>query len=94
MPEFNPDTEVGASLTTRWKKWLTDFDMYLTASGIKTNTRKRALLLYQAGARVREIFAQFEDTGTADAFDTAKQKLTAYFEPQKNKGMMYTCSEN
>ena len=85
MPEFNPDSEVGASLATRWKKWLADFDMYLAASGITNNTRKRALLLYQAGARVREIFSQLADTGNADAFDTAKQKLTAYFEPQKNK---------
>ncbi len=85
MPEFNPDTEVGASLATRWKKWLADFDMYIAASGITNNTRKRALLLYQAAARVREIFAQLEDTGSADAFDTAKDKLTAYFEPQKNK---------
>ena len=59
--------------------------MYLAASGITNDTRKRALLLYHPGARVREIFAQLEDTGTADAFDTAKQKLTAYFEPQKNK---------
>ena len=85
VPEFNPDTEVGASLATRWKKWLADFDMYLAASGIINNARKRALLLYQAGARVREIFAQLEDTGNAEAFDTAKQKLTAYFEPQTNK---------
>ena len=85
IPEFNPDTEVGASLATRWKKWLADFDMYLAASGITNNARKCALLLYQAGARVREIFAQLEDTGNADAFDTAKQKLTAYFEPQTNK---------
>ena len=45
MPEFNPDTEVGASLATRWKKWLADLDMYITASGITNNTRKRALLL-------------------------------------------------
>ena len=59
--------------------------MYLAASGITNNIRKRALLLYQAGARVREIFAQVEDTSNADAFDTAKQKLMAYFEPQKNK---------
>ena len=59
--------------------------MYLAASGITNNTRKRALLLYQACVRVREIFTQLEDTGTADAFDSAKQKLTAYFEPQKNK---------
>ena len=65
------------------EKWLADFDMYIAASGITNNTRKRALLLYQAGSRVREIFAQLEDTGSADAFSTAKDKLTAYFEPQK-----------
>eukprot|EP00112_Aurelia_sp_Birch-Aquarium-sp1_P015303 Seg338.8 transcript_id=Seg338.8/GoldUCD/mRNA.D3Y31 product="hypothetical protein" protein_id=Seg338.8/GoldUCD/D3Y31 len=59
--------------------------MYILASGINNNTRKRALLLYQAGSRVREIFAQIEDTGNADAYDTAKEKLTAYFEPQKNR---------
>eukprot|EP00112_Aurelia_sp_Birch-Aquarium-sp1_P010543 Seg2247.1 transcript_id=Seg2247.1/GoldUCD/mRNA.D3Y31 product="hypothetical protein" protein_id=Seg2247.1/GoldUCD/D3Y31 len=59
--------------------------MCIAASGITNNVRKRALLLYQAGARAREIFTQLEDTGAADAFDTAKQKLTAYFEPQVNK---------
>ena len=85
MPEFNPDTEVGASLAALGKTWLADFDMFLAASGITDATRKRALLLYQAGARVREIFAQLDDTGNVDAFDTAKQKLTAYFEPQKNR---------
>ena len=85
MPAFNPDAEVGVSLAACWKTWLTDFDMFLAASSITDNTRKCALLLYQAGARVREIFAQLHDTGNADAFDTAKQKLTAYFEPQKNR---------
>ena len=85
VPEFNPDAEVGASLSTCWKKWLADFEMYILASGITNTTRKRALLLYQAGSRVREIFAQLSDTGNADAYDTAKQKLTAYFEPQKNR---------
>jgi hypothetical protein len=54
--EFNPDSEVGASLATRWITWMEDFEMFLTASGIKDETQKRALLLYQAGSRVREIF--------------------------------------
>jgi hypothetical protein len=54
-PEFNPDSEVGASLATRWITWMEDFEMFLTASGIKDETQKRALLLYQAGSRVREI---------------------------------------
>ena len=55
-PEFNPDSEVGASLATRWITWMEDFEMFLTASGIKDDTQKRALLLYQAGSRVREFF--------------------------------------
>ena len=56
MPEFSPDADIGASLASRWKTWLTEFEMFLTASGITDTKRKRALLLYQAGATVREIF--------------------------------------
>ena len=56
VPEFNPDSgEVGASLATLWKKWLADFEMFTTAAGITDNTRKRALLLYQAGSRGSKI---------------------------------------
>jgi hypothetical protein len=40
-PEFNPDSEVGASLATRWITWMEDFEMFLTASGIKDETQKR-----------------------------------------------------
>ena len=85
VPEFRPDTEVGASLATRWRNWLADFEMFLVASGVTDATRKRALLLYQAGSRVREIFKQFSDAGTEADYDTAKNKLTRYFEPQKNR---------
>ena len=55
VAEFRPNAEVGASLATHWKDWLDDFEMFLLASGITDDTRKRALLLYQAGPRVREI---------------------------------------
>ena len=86
VPEFNPNSrEVGASLATLWKKWLADFEILITAAGITDDTRKRALLLYQAGSRVREIFGQLENTGENNAYDTAKAKLTEYFEPQKNR---------
>ena len=86
VPEFNPDSgDVGASLATLWKKWLADFEMFTVAAGITDKTRKRALLLYQAGSRVRVIFGQLEATGEADDYDTAKKKLTEYFEPQKNR---------
>ena len=42
-------------------------------------------MLYQAGPRVREIFRQIPETGTDADYDIAKQKLKAYFDPQKNR---------
>ena len=71
MSEFKPEAHIGASLATRWDEWLSDFEMYLLASGI--TDPKRALLLYQAGSRVREIFRSLPDTGPDEAYDTAKQ---------------------
>ena len=56
MPVFDPDAAIGASVATRWNTWIADFEMFLTASGITDDTRQRALLLYQAGGRVKEIF--------------------------------------
>ena len=85
LPEFNPDSEVRESLGARWNIWMEDFEMFILASGITDPKRKRALLLYQAGQRVREIFPQILDTGTADEYETAKTKLKAHFEPQQNR---------
>ena len=85
VPEFVPDAGIGASLAKRWRLWLQDFDTFILASGITSAKRQKVLLLYQAGPRIREIFAQLPNTGGEDAFDLAKQKLTEYFEPQKNK---------
>ncbi|XP_065068993.1 uncharacterized protein LOC135694219 isoform X1 [Rhopilema esculentum] len=85
MPLFDPDAEIGASVGPRWKVWLQDFKTFLVANDITDNKRKQALLLYQAGSRVREIFRQLSDTGAADAYQTAVTKLTAYFEPQTNR---------
>ena len=82
VPQFNPDTEIGASLATRW---LDDFDMFLLASGVTDKKQKRALLLYQAGSRVREIFRQLQYTGNHNDYDTATTKLKEYVEPQKNR---------
>jgi hypothetical protein len=85
MPEFCPDAKIGTGLSTRWNKWQSDFEMYITASGITDSERKRALLLYQAGPRVREIFKQIPETGTDTDYNIAKHKLKAYFDPQKNR---------
>ena len=41
----DPDSEMGASLATRWNTWIVDFEMLITASGIPDKKQKRALLL-------------------------------------------------
>ena len=76
---------MGESLGARWNIWMQDFEMFILASGITDSQRKRALLLYQAGQRVREIFRQIPDTGNDDDYDVAKTKLKEYFEPQQNR---------
>ena len=83
MPPFDPDNEIGTNLAPKWKIWIEDFQMYLVATGITDKKRQRTLLLYQAGARVREIFRQLSDTG--GDFEAAVAKLNEYFEPQKHR---------
>ena len=46
MAEFCPDAKVGTSIAIRWNNWQSDFDMYLTESGITDTKRQRALPLY------------------------------------------------
>ena len=83
-PKFNLDVKVGASRASRWGKWLKDFEILIAASGITRNACKCALLLYQAGSIVCDIFARLSDTGEATDYDTAKAKLTQHFQQQKN----------
>ncbi|CAB4007251.1 Hypothetical predicted protein [Paramuricea clavata] len=41
MPELCPDAKIGTSLSTRWNNWQSEFEMYITASGITDLKRKR-----------------------------------------------------
>ena len=66
-------------------KWLLDFDTYILASGIRDLGHKRAILLHQAGSRVREIFSQIPGTVDAADYELARDKLTVYFERQTNR---------
>ena len=92
LAEFSPEAEICSSLAAKWKLWMEDFEMFILASGITDPKRKRALLLYQAGQRVLEIFCQLQDTGTETDYDTAKTKLQEYFEPRKIGAMRYISS--
>ena len=72
LPEFDPDIEVGASLAKRWETWTKDFLTYIVANGVTEDKQKRALLLYLAGPRVREIFETLSETGEDLATALAK----------------------
>ena len=58
--------------------------MFIAASVITNNAIERALLLYQDGSRIGDVFAQLSDTGEANHFNTAKDKLTQHFQRQRN----------
>eukprot|EP00794_Sanderia_malayensis_P004155 gene4155-4710_t len=85
LPPFDPDLDVGASVGPQWRTWLADFETFVIANDITDAKRKRALLLYQAGSRVREIFRQLQDTREDKDYQKAVDKLNEYFEPQKNR---------
>jgi hypothetical protein len=87
IPRF-PAFEIGAeqsSVGTRWEKWLNRFENFLMAFNITNPQRKRALLLYNAGEPVQDIFETLSDTGNVEDYDVAKLKLTEHFQPQKNR---------
>ena len=58
--------------------------IYFGATGIKDDMRKKSLLLHLAGPEVQDVFETWNDTGGADAFDNAIEKLTAYFAQKRN----------
>ena len=82
MPAFEPRSDP-TSTSARWSRWLERFNTYLIAADIKDDGRKRALLLYQAGSEVYEIFKTLEED-EAKGFKSAVKALTKYFEPEKN----------
>ena len=72
-----------ANVGVRWERWLNSFKLYLVASGVRDDARKRALLLHLAGTEVQDIFFTLEDANNG-GYDGAVTKLNAHFKPQKN----------
>ena len=78
---FDPHVDAN-SLCQRWKRWVRAFELYVGASGVKDDKKKRQLLLHCAGMDVQDIFYTFPATGTD--YKTANDKLTAHFTPKQN----------
>ena len=85
VPPFVVDAEIGLSLASRWKLWLSDFETFLLPRGNTAKKCQRALLLYQDGPQVHETFAQLSDVEGESDFALAKENLAQHFEPQKNR---------
>ncbi|XP_065066522.1 uncharacterized protein LOC135692352 [Rhopilema esculentum] len=80
---FDPHSDQ-SNLAARWKTWIKRFQTFLKAANVSNKTQQRALLLYQAGPEVQDIFETLADTGRDDDMDAAIKSLTEYFAPAQN----------
>ena len=65
-----------------WKRWVSSFELFISASAVTCDTQKRALLLHCAGPNVQDIFGTLSNTGCEYAI--ALSKLNIYFTPIVN----------
>ena len=100
-PGFNPEGEP-ATISIRWEKWLEEFEAFADCKGLfnipvgaedtpalkNDRTRRRALLMYVAGARVREIFRNLDKPGSEankpDDYVGCVKILDDHFKVKKN----------
>ena len=89
------DTEGEASIiASAWEEWVEEFEAYADCVGatndtgagaekVKNRTKRRALLLYHAGPRVREVFKSLNETKDpkigADDFDGSLEMLNGHY---------------
>ena len=76
------DIHADGAIAQRWRKWIKRLENLFVAADIKDKTRQSAFLLYYAEEEVCDIFETLPQSG--DDFETAKEKLTEYFDPEKN----------
>lgn len=84
-----------ATLGSRWKRWLTSFELYADGKGLiltedstaATKQRRRALLLHLAGPDVQDVFSTLPDTGEPTDYHEAVDALNDYFVPQVNTAL-------
>ena len=90
--EFCPDGDASV-VSTSWAAWVEEFESYADSKGLFNLTgdtnkdmraQRKALLLYHAGARVREIHNTLTATNR-HAYDAFLRGLTAYFTVEPNE---------
>ena len=83
-PQFDVEVEGGRANATRWKKWMGEFSIYLTATKITNDAQKKAVLLHLAGGKVQEIY-NLKSTEQTNTFEQAVKLLDDHFAPAENK---------
>ncbi|KAJ8734513.1 hypothetical protein PYW08_013763 [Mythimna loreyi] len=79
-----------SSMGLKWEKWKRSLLIYLEASDISTDIKKRATLLVLGGSALQDIFynlpgANVNIGNAVNVFDIAISKLDDYFLPKQNK---------
>ncbi|KAL0901956.1 hypothetical protein ABMA27_007099 [Loxostege sticticalis] len=79
-----------ATVALRWERWKRSFNLYLEATGITGEEKKRATLLLLGGSGLQEIVynlpeAYIEVSENVEVFKTVIKKLDEYFIPKQNK---------
>lgn len=75
LSTFDPH---GLQAASEWIKWKREVELFLIIIEVTTETRKRAILLYQGGRALQDIVEDLPDTGTS--FEDLLTALDAYFE--------------
>lgn len=94
LPSFASFPVDEQSAGVRWKKWVQKFENLICGLDIKSDDRKRALLLHYAGDGVFDIVESFtpeqrgtdatDDDGNPNSYKVLRDSLNAYFTPKQN----------
>ena len=87
-PKFSPHSHEIGILSTTWKDFLTDINIYFLASGQNdvSDDQKIALLLYQMGRQYTRVFTNeliFEKEADKKDYKIVCEQFQSYFEPKK-----------
>ncbi|XP_075158139.1 uncharacterized protein LOC142231417 [Haematobia irritans] len=99
VASLNPINLKAANMAKEWKRWSTQFKIFLRASNLESETdqRKVALLLHHIGSQTMDIFKSFDVNEDTVKYDDLVKMLETHFVPQINIVMerhkFFTCKQ-
>ena len=83
LPCFNPKDDP-TTLGSRWKRWKSAFQLYLTSKGVTADGQRLALLLHMAGIDFQDVYYTLVSEAEEKTFQQSIQILGNYFTPKAN----------